>query len=176
MFGSVLKIDSDFDVALIGQRVFGSRLAVRQYSKSSTIHDAGWLRRIGMSSVNIKVKTLVAAKEAFSPGYRATRQRLAVYAVAVGDRLGFEEEALLGIRLLAELGGIPDIDGELRSAMAHDDRSLAVVALCLEFDQARIDGIAATDWFEADSTNQRDPELVFALRAVHDLIQPVGEP
>lgn len=149
--------------------------------KSNTISAAGRLRtftsndyRISshfvMTSVNRKVRELLAAREAALPGARRHAAAVAVFAVAVGDKVGLDQERLLNLRIAAELSGISVEDDELIKVLAVDDQSRAIIELCERYVSCGLDKTLPESWPDRDD----DPALLSALNEVKGIIQPVG--
>jgi hypothetical protein len=125
--------------------------------------------------LNQRVRRTLAKAELQSPGTRERAERIAVYAVAVGHRIGVGSDGLLGLRFTAELHGIDDVEPELRAAIARDEMSEHIVRLCQEFD-LRNHGFAeeGVEWLKHEALSEFAQGLVDALLAVQAVIQPVG--
>jgi len=135
-----------------------------------------------MMSINRRTRLLLASEDARSPGSQAHRERTAVYAVAVGDRLGMDEIALVRLRLAAELRGIDALDPELSDLVASNELSLAIVELCVEYDRLRSGfggGQQTSDedcitWMKTTAPSKFEGAVVDALLTVQAVIQPIG--
>lgn len=138
--------------------------------------------RLDKREINTAVRRLLAAEDQRNPGARAHAERVAVYAVAVGQRLRLSQTRLLALRLAAELASLPDLDPQLAALAATDKLSLDIVNLCRTYDQLRSGfggGTRHSDaecmrWLKEDPPKQYPAKMIHALMAVQGLIQPLG--
>jgi len=134
------------------------------------------------ANINAKVRSLLAAEEQRKPGFQAHAERVSVYAVATGERLGLDPAHLIKLRLGAELGGLAGADPDLIELTADDKRSQEIIRLCRDFDRFRsgvggdtaADDTKSAEWLDLEARIEFEPEIVDALLAVQVVIQPVG--
>jgi len=135
-----------------------------------------------MKSINARVRALLEAQEQTYPGSRHRAERVAVYAVATGERLRMNVDQLLPLRLAAELRGIASVDDDLFGMTAKDDQSLSIIRLAAEFDSRRsgfqghpqLSDAECEDWLISSATKEFDQSIVEAMLAVQKVIQPIG--
>jgi len=134
-----------------------------------------------MINLNVRIGVILAEAENAIPGIRGHAERVAVYSVAVGHRLGIDAPTLLRIRITAELQVIEVSDSDLVDLFADDPIILEIVALCAEFDRRRFgfkhpqmtDSECVT-WLDTEARSLYVDKTVDALLAVQSVIQPIG--
>ncbi len=132
--------------------------------------------------LNARLRGILEAKDRQSPGVRTHAERVAVYSVAVGQRLGWGPKRLVRLRVAAELSDIVALDPEIEALRAVDSTSRSIVRLCAQFDLLRSasggDDAAEDEdcaaWLQAQVRAGFPAKLVDALLAVQSLIQPIG--
>ena len=111
------------------------------------------------------------------PGYRNRAERVSVYSVAIAQKLGLNIDALVSIRVLAEVGALPNLSTELLELRASDDLSKTIVRLASTFDEIRMNNGpegSAESWLSIEAEKEYAVDLVNALKSVQGIIQPIG--
>ena len=134
------------------------------------------------STLNGQIWELTTRWEKGHPGSRAHGERVAVYSVATGHKLGLDASDLLNVRVLAELSEIPNAISEIAPNAIQNSTYREVVALCKNFDARRsgygelsaMSDAEAVTWLDRDARLTYSAALVDALLAVQAIIQPIG--
>lgn len=112
------------------------------------------------------------------PGSRRHYERVAVYAVATAERLGFGPDGLTHLRIASELR---KLDPGLIESLGFEELDLrleAVLELCDQFESRRTPDCQGDDerlrWLRSEARASFDPAHVDALESVQSLIQPTG--
>jgi hypothetical protein len=137
---------------------------------------------LNVAVINAQIRAFRDSEGSRSSGTSASRDRVAVYAVAVGERLGLDLEALIGLRVAAELIECSSAPAELVALVGPGETSRQIVELCREFDARRIGDSstpAMTDvecvaWLDGADVARFEGKIVAALRSVQSVIQPIG--
>lgn len=123
---------------------------------------------------NKAIRMELAELDRKHPESASHAQRVAVYATALAERLGYDLSDLVEVRIAAQrhdLDDQPSLGAELGS----------VIQICEAFDnrlrgchgQLRISESEAIAWLASDAEKQYGRKLTDALASVHLLIQPV---
>lgn len=134
------------------------------------------------SHINSLIREWTGKWEEHHPGSRAHGERVAVYSVSTAHQLGFAPELLLKIRVLSELGKIPNAVEEVDPDAIRSTECLEVVALCREFDRRRsgygtsssMTDMEVVAWLDVEARRFHSKEMVDALLSVQGIIQPIG--
>ena len=123
---------------------------------------------------NREVRRQLAKSEASHPGITHHSDRVAVYVVAVAERMGYDLDTLVTLRIAAQVHDIePDRDLDellktlIRLSEAFDNRLRGFHG------EPKLTEAEALLWLETDAEKEYGPQLTRGLAAVHNLIQPV---
>ena len=112
-----------------------------------------------------RIREALIRAEAESPGVKSRAERIAVFSVAIADRLGFPDDVLLAIRELAELRGLPE-SSELAPDSTGEMRG--IIGLASKFVEKD------SMWLQSEARVEFDSRLVDALEAVRLVISPAS--
>jgi len=122
------------------------------------------------------------AKDRQQAGSKTHAERVSVYAVATGDRLGFDLAHLIALKTVAEVHDLGNEALVLAADQPIDETSCEIVSLCEAYVSRRFGFHGQTKltyeqciaWLKNEAGVDFDARLVEALLSVQDLIQPLG--
>lgn len=115
-------------------------------------------------------------------GSRSHAGRVAVYAVATAERLGYSLDRLNQVKIAAELHDYTGERGSLISLESLNDEERAIINLCETFD-CHLTGFhgftpmtedASLNWLQGEAGEHYGPEMIKALAEVQVVVQPLG--
>ncbi|MDR3691298.1 MAG: hypothetical protein P4L46_18100 [Fimbriimonas sp.] len=123
---------------------------------------------------NTILRNRLGALEVQAPGSLHHAERVAVYSVAVAERLGFSDSNLRKLRMAAELHDL--------ASHSTDGQAQTIIRLCDEFDARRTgfhgrehsSEADALAWLQDEASSEFGSQPVNALLHVQTVIQPVG--